>query len=135
MKRQLKDGSAPTNAWKRVRDIMLEVVVAVALVTGGIVYVASHPRSSLNWAGVALLANTVVVFGYLISWFRAEWRRLVFWAMLVVLLLGHVLIYIFVVSRISQLPLAYYLVLTTMELALFQLILRKLLNTGDTLQP
>ena len=118
--------------WKRVRDIFLEVVIAVALVTGGIIYVASHPRGSLNWGRIALAGNTVVVFGFLISWFRQEWKRLVFWTSLVVLLLGHTAIYIAVLSRVHDFPLAYYVVLNSMELALFTAILRRLLTrNGD----
>jgi len=126
----VKDVSAPVKHWKRVRDIFLEVVIAVALVTGGIIYVASHPRGSLNWGRIALAGNTVVVFGFLISWFRQEWKRLVFWTALVVLLLGHTAIYIAVLSRVHDFPLAYYVVLNSMELALFTAILRRLL-TGN----
>jgi hypothetical protein len=129
---QVKDVSAPVKHWKRVRDIFLEVVIAVALVTGGIIYVASHPRGSLNWGRIALAGNTVVVFGFLISWFRQEWKRLVFWTSLVVLLLGHTAIYIAVLSRVHDFPLAYYVVLNSMELALFTAILRRLLTrNGD----
>jgi hypothetical protein len=128
----VKDVSAPVKHWKRVRDIFLEVVIAVALVTGGIIYVASHPRGSLNWGRIALAGNTVVVFGFLISWFRQEWKRLVFWTSLVVLLLGHTAIYIAVLSRVHDFPLAYYVVLNSMELALFTAILRRLLTrNGD----
>lgn len=126
-----RDVSAPMNPWKRLRDIFLEVVIAVALVTGGIVYVASHPRGSLNWGRIALTGNTVIVFGLLISWFREAWRRLVFWAALVALLLGHTAAYILVLGRIHDFPLAYYVVLNSMELALFAAILRKLV-TGNT---
>jgi hypothetical protein len=114
--------------WKRLRDIFLEVVIAVVLVTGGIVYVASHPRGSLNWDRIALAGNTVVVFGFLISWFREAWSRLVFWTALVVLLLGHTAAYILVLSRIHDFPLAYYVILNSIELALFTAILRKLVT-------
>jgi hypothetical protein len=127
VRRQVKDVSAPIKSWKRVRDIFLEVVIAVSLVTGGIIYVASHPRDSLNWGRIALAGNTVVVFGFLISWFRQEWKRLVFWVAMVVLLLGHTAIYILVLSHVHDFPLAYYVVLNSMELALFTVILRKLL--------
>jgi hypothetical protein len=116
--------------WKRVRDIFLEVVIAVALVAGAFIYVASHPRDSLNWGFIALAINTVVVFGFLISWFRQGWKRLVFWAALVVLLLGHTTAYIFVLSRIHEFPLAYYVLLNSMELALFTTILSKLLTAN-----
>ena len=114
--------------WKRVRDLFLEIVIAVALVTWGIIYVASHPRGSLNWGHIAMAGNTVVVFGFLISWFRQAWKRLVFWTALVVLLLGHTAIYILVVSRFYDFPLAYYVLINSLEMALFTVILRKLLR-------
>jgi hypothetical protein len=118
--------SVPKNHWKRVRDIVLEVVIAVVLVTGAIIYVASHPRDSVNWDRIALAVNTIVVFGFLISWFRREWKRLLFWTTLVVLLLGHTTLYVLILSRVHEFPLAYYVVLNSMELALFAAILRKL---------
>jgi hypothetical protein len=114
--------------WKRVRDIFLEIAIAVALVIWGIIYVASHPRGTLNWGRIAMAGNTLVVFGFLISWFRQEWKRLVFWTALVVLLLGHTAIYILVISRFYVVPLAYYVVFNSMEMALFTGILRKLLR-------
>jgi hypothetical protein len=113
---------------KRVRDIFLEIVIAVALVIWGIIYVASHPRGTLNWGRIAMAGNTLVVFGFLISWFRQEWKRLVFWTALVVLLLGHTAIYILVLSRVHDFPLAYYVVFNSMEMVLFTGILRKLLT-------
>ncbi len=116
--------------WKRLGAIFLEVVIAVVLVTGGIVYVATHPRDSLNWSRIALAGNTIVVFGFLISWFRDAWRRLVFWTALVVLLLGHTAAYILVLSHIHEFPLAYYVLLNSMELVLFATILKKLV-TGN----
>jgi hypothetical protein len=125
---QEKDVSALMKPWKRVRDIFLEIAIAVALVIWGIIYVASHPRGTLNWGRIAMAGNTLVVFGFLISWFRQEWKRLVFWTALVVLLLGHTAIYILVISRFYVVPLAYYVVFNSMEMALFTGILRKLLR-------
>ena len=123
--------SAPMTRWKRLRDIFLEVVIAVVLVTAGILYVASRPRGSLNWSRIALAGNTAVVFGFLISWFRQAWKRLAFWTTLLVMLLGHTAAYVLVLSRIHDFPLAYYVVLNSMELALFTVILRKIV-TGNS---
>ena len=124
-----QDSSVLMKPRKRVRDIFMEIVIAVALVTWGIIYVASHPRGSLNWDRIAVAGNTVVVFGFLISWFRQEWKRLAFWTALVVLLLGHTAIYILVLSRVHDFPLAYYVLFNLMEMAMFTGILRKLLTT------
>ena len=51
-----------------------------------------------------------------------------FWTALVVLLLGHTAAYILVLSRIHDFPLAYYVVLNSIELVLFTAILRKLVT-------
>jgi hypothetical protein len=115
-----------------LRDVFLEVAIAVALATGGIVYVASHPKDSLDWGRISLAGNTAIVFGFLISWFRKEWRRLVFWTTLAFLLLCHTAAYVFVLVRIQGWPLSYYVVLNPIELALFVPILRKLVpNNAD----
>ena len=119
-------------ALKRLRDIFLEVVIAVVLVTGIVVYAATHPRDNLNWGLIALAGNTLVIFGFLISWFRAAWRRPVFWAVLAVLLLGHTAAYVLFLTRVPDFPLGYYIVLNSMELVLFTAILEKLVTTnGD----
>ncbi len=97
--------------------MFVEIVIAVALVTGGIAYLASHPKGGLNWGYITLAGNTAVVFGLPISWFRQAWIGLVFWAVLAVSLLGHVAVYVFVLVRIHDFPTAYYIILNSMELA------------------
>ncbi|HMK22585.1 MAG TPA: hypothetical protein VK466_09640 [Terriglobales bacterium] len=120
--------------WKRLRDIALEVAIAVALVATGILYVATHPRDGINWSRIALAGNTIIVFGFLISWFHEAWRRLLFWAVLMVLLLGHTAAYIFALSRIHEFPLAYYVVLNSIELAFFTVILKRLMSKDNSSQ-
>lgn len=114
-------------SWRRVRDIVLEVLVALGLVIGGIVYVASHPGNRLNWGWIGLGGNTAVVFGFLIAWCRTAWKRLAFWITLTGLFVGHTAAYLFVLHRIKEWPLALYVVLNAVELVLFMSIFRKLL--------
>jgi hypothetical protein len=114
---------------KRARDLMLEVLIGVVLVTAFVAYLFSLPKgTTLNWQRIALVLNTSVVFGFLISWFRHEWRRVDFWATMTVLLLIHTAVYLFVLSRTEGWPLAYYVMANPIELALFAPVLRKVIS-------
>jgi hypothetical protein len=113
-------------SWKWLRDLMLEVLIALVAVTGGIIYVARHPKANQHWEIIALTGNTAIIFGFLISWFRHAWKRSVFWMTLAVFLLGHTATYVFVLGRVENWPLAYYVALNPIELALFTPILTKL---------
>ena len=118
---------SPSKSWKRLRDLLLEVLVVLVVVIGGIIYVALHPKANQHWEMIALAVNTAIVFGFLISWFRDEWKHVVFWATFAALLLAHTTTYLFVLRRIGELPLVYYFLLNPVELAIFAPILRKLL--------
>lgn len=111
---------------------MLEILIGVVLVTAFVVYLFSLPKgTTLNWQRIALVLNTFVVFGFLISWFRRECRRLDFWATMTVLLLLHTAIYLFVLSRTGGWPLAYYVMANPIELALFAPVLRKAVSKNE----
>jgi hypothetical protein len=91
------------SARKRAKDLLLEVVIAIALVTASVAYLFSLPKGTkIDWRPVALLLNTVTVFAFLISWFRHAWKRLVFWATLAVLLLAHTAAYMLVLSHVRD---------------------------------
>jgi hypothetical protein len=113
--------------WKRVGGLLLEVLIAITVVASAVVYVASHPANSLDWGRIALYANTGVVFGFLVWWFREKWKELKFWTGVSVLLLVHLTGFIFAIQRIPEMPLVYYAVLNPIELSLVVPILRKLL--------
>jgi hypothetical protein len=113
---------------KRIRDVLLEVVSVTVLLSGAIAYVVMHPKATLNWGAAAFAVNTIVVFGFLISWFRQEWKRLVFWTVLIVVLLLQWLIYVSAFQRLSSnIPLIYYTFFDTVELALIVPILSAIL--------
>jgi hypothetical protein len=122
-----RTGSAPLRmkSWKRLRELLLEVLFAVVGVTAGIIYVAGHPTANQHWDLITLVGNTAIIFGFLISWFRGAWKRLVFWTVLIVMFLGHTAVYLFVLRRIQDFPLAYYVVLNPIELFVFISILQK----------
>ena len=111
---------------KRARDLLVEILIGIILVTAFVAYLFTLPKGiTLNWRHIALALNTLVVFGFLISWFRDVWKCLAFWATITALLLVHTAIYLFVLGRIEGWPLAYYVVLNPIELAIFAPILRK----------
>jgi hypothetical protein len=114
-----------TNLRRRIRNILLEALIGMALVTAFAVYVVkTHDSTKVrNWTPIIQLGNTALVFGFLIQWFRYAWSRGKFWAFLIVLLLIHIALYMLLLARIHQLPLVYYALLDMCELALFQRIL------------
>jgi len=114
---------------KRVRDLLLEILFGFVLVMAFVAYLFTLPKgTTLNWQRVALVLNTVVIFGFLISWFRDVWKCSVFWATIAALLLAHTALYLFVLNRIEGWPLAYYVIANPVELALFTPVLRKVVK-------
>ena len=111
--------------WKRLRDILIEVLIASSLVGGMVAYVSYHPNTGLPWPWIALVGNTAIVFGSLIAWFRYAWKTPVFWLCLMVLLLGHSAAYILVLSRIHDFPLVWYVLLNSGELVVLAPIVEK----------
>ncbi len=113
--------------FKRIRDVAIETLIAVILVTAFVVYLFKFPKESRpNWGLVAFIVNTAIVFGFLVSWFRHLRKNVLYWAVLAVLLLCHIAIYVFAHRRIEQIPLVFYLLTNSAELAFFSHILQKL---------
>jgi hypothetical protein len=112
------------NLLRRTRDLIIETLVAVILVTAFVVYLFIVPKENRpNSAWVALTINTAIVFGFLISWFRYAWSSPRYWTMLGALLFCHSAIYIFALHRAGQLPLLFYVASNSAELVLFSRIL------------
>jgi len=106
-------------ALKRVRDLALEVAIAVTIVGGFTAYLWTHPRGAeFDWKWIALIGNTATVFGFVIWWFRDAWATFAFWGGVLVLIVGHLAIYSFALRRIDSLPLAYYSLFNLAEWAL-----------------
>ena len=92
----------------------------------------SSPAVELPWPWIAFVANTGIVFGFLIAWFREEWTGRVFWVCLTLLFMAHAAVYIAVLTRIHALHLIYYLLLNHGELAVFESIVEEfVLRYGD----
>jgi hypothetical protein len=118
---------------KRVREIVIETLIGVVLVSAFVAYLFVSPTKgqNINWRLVAIIVNTLIVFGFLVSWFRHTWRNAFFWAAFTILLLGHLAIYAIILGRIQHLPFVYYAVLNVIELAVFTRILRRLSPDGS----
>ncbi len=114
-----------TRLRKRIRDVILDTLIAIVLVTAFAKYVIkTHDAIKVrNWTPVIQVGNTVLVFGLLIHWFRYAWNRGTFWAVLSVLLLVHIAMYVLFLARVHQLPPVYYALLVAFELGAFQRIL------------
>jgi hypothetical protein len=112
---------------KRIRELIIETLIAVILVTAFVVYLFMVPKENRpNGIWMPLVLNTAIVFGFLISWFRHAWKSAQYWAVLVVLLVCHSAVYISVLHRIGHLPLIIYVAANSAELVLFSWILWKL---------
>lgn len=124
-----------TSLGKRIRDIILEALIAILLITAFAVYVIkTHDATKVrNWTPVIQLGNTALVFGFLIQWFRYAWSRSTFWAALSVLLLVHIAVYMLLLARIHQFPLVYYALLGACELGVFERILVRGISLGERL--
>jgi hypothetical protein len=113
---------------KRMRDIALETLIAVALVGGFVAYLFSTPKGhDISLLPLIGAANTAIVFGYLLSWFRASLKRARFWAAVGVFLLGHLVAYYFLLFQAVRIPLAVYGLIDVCELVAFSQLLRKVL--------
>jgi hypothetical protein len=110
---------------KRIRDLLIEIAIAIALVVALIVFKVEHPNADLRWNVIALVVNTAIVFGYLVTWFRDAWLKPLFWSWMMVLFLAHLVVYAVVIIRIHEFPLIYYVIVNTGELALFTSFLRR----------
>jgi hypothetical protein len=116
---------------KRVREIAIEVLIATVLVSAFVAYLLTAPKgTTVDWRPIAVVINTLVVFGFLISWFRGTSKNVRFWAILAILLFGHVAVYIILYRHVQQLPASNYAVFDLLELGLFSFVLSKLVAAG-----
>jgi hypothetical protein len=120
-----------TSTSKRIRNLSIEVAIAIVLVGSLVVFRFRHPETDLNWSKVALFGNTAIVFGYLVAWFRDVWRRPIFWAYVSAALIVHLAGYLVILNRIPQFPFVYYVLLNAGEIALLVLFLRKQISNGS----
>ncbi len=112
---------------RRIGDLFIEIVAAVVLVTLYVVYLFHRPAgASLPWGWITLVINTLIVFGFLVAWFRRSWRNYLFWATVVLLLLCHLLVLSFFAGP-HFLPTGFYaFLINPIELLVFAKILKRI---------
>jgi hypothetical protein len=117
---------------KRIRDLAIETLIAVGLVSAFVIYLFLRPRGqALNLRPLVVATNTAIVFGYLLSWFRFTWKSSRFWAAIAALLLCHLGLCAFIFYRPQLPPLAFFAFLDVAELVVFsQFLNRFILNRG-----
>jgi hypothetical protein len=116
---------------KRIRDLAIETLIAIILVSAYVAYLFWRPKESgLDWQLISQAVNTAIVFGFVIAWFRHAWKSFLFWAVLAIFLLGHLAAYKLLAGHAQHWPLAYYAVLNAIELILFSQLFNKLLSKG-----
>ena len=112
---------------QRARDLTIEVLIAVVLVTAYVIYLFRFPERLRpdSWKTIGLFVNTIVVFGFLVSWFKHQWKNTQFWLVLGLLLFCHMALFVFFIRLIEHVPLATYVLTNSIELAVFSRILSK----------
>jgi len=113
---------------KRAGDLLIETVIGIILVTGYVadLFITLPKGITPNWEYIAFGVNTLVVFGFSISWYRDAWKCSSFWVAILVLLLGHTAVYLSLLHYTEGLPLMFYVVLNPVELTVFTPFLRKI---------
>lgn len=118
---------------KRIRDLALEIVIAVAFVCAVITCAVMRPNDNIaethtHFHEFALVVNTLLVFGILIKWFRDAWRRRVFWVALAAMMLLHVVACLLMLDRLAELPFIYYALIDVGEWGVLDQVLRRILS-------
>jgi hypothetical protein len=103
-------------AAKRLLEILTYVLIAVALVSGIILY-ANHNRGGKppdgRWVG--LVGITPVTFGYPLKWYHRYWRRWPFWCAFFCLLALHLAAYVTLLRNVEQFGLLWFAILNPLE--------------------
>ncbi len=105
--------------WRRVRDWLLYVVIAVLILAAagafGVYQAMSggSPDLPLKWLG--FVGMTAIVFGYAIHACRRSWRTHKFWLLLTTFFIVYSGLGVFVLTRVTSVPLILYGILTGIE--------------------
>ncbi len=105
----------------RIKDWLLYVAIAVLIVVSIWMFAMHQARSggspnlALKWLGFA--GMTVIVFGYSIRACRRLWGKQRFWLFLGAFFVVHSGLGMFVLLRVSTVPLVLYAVLIAIEYA------------------
>ena len=94
---------------RRLQDLALEILIALAVVSATLLWANSVPPHApfpTKWVG--LVARRRYLFGYALQWCK-QYRRLIrFWLAFVTLLLLHSVAFVFVLVRVGRWPLIWF---------------------------
>ncbi|MGC1490254.1 MAG: hypothetical protein WA798_02710, partial [Candidatus Acidiferrum sp.] len=98
-----------------------------------VAYLFSKPKGQhADLRPLAMVINAIIVFGYLITWFRYAWKNILFWTAAAVFLVAHIGLYLVILQRYQRVPTTLYALLDVAELVIFsQCINRLVLKSGD----
>jgi len=120
----------------RIRDLFFYVVIALAVGLGIAWFAYSGPpRESdaiARWGGLAV--NTAILFGYMIKDSRNFWRATPFWTLMVSTLVAHLLVFSYVLLRVTEWRVSWFLVMYPIEVPLFLFLRERILarkQSGD----
>jgi hypothetical protein len=102
---------------RRVGDFVVYIIIGVAFALA-IAWGAIHSSESGaeifgKWGG--LLVNTLIVFGYTIRYNRPALKRSSFWAIVLIFLALHLLVFIVIFERISEWRVLWWVIVTPAE--------------------
>ncbi len=112
---------------RRIRDFVLYVAIAVAVVAFALLYAVRSAKSGssgrlpLRWLGLG--ATTAVVFGYVLRPCKRYYHLVRFWVAFVGLFALHLGVYIVVLLHVEQWGLAWFAIITPVEIFVMGLIL------------
>ena len=108
--------SSRRGALARVRDIALEVVIAVVLVVV-VLYAAIHSNLPeevfFRWFGLAVA--TAIAFGYPLAWYRRHWHHSLFWMAWTALLAIHLSAYVAILLSVAHFGYLWFAIMTPLE--------------------
>jgi hypothetical protein len=100
--------------WTLIGVGLLIVGIAFALVNiARAEYQDQYPILETRWIGVVLF--TILVFGFVASVFRASWKRTSFWMWLGVMLMGHMVAYAVVLTKVVEWRAVWFVLVTLVE--------------------
>ena len=122
---------------KRLMTLAIEVLLALGLVAGVLLYADHGPLPWMPSAGWWMLAGmTALLFWRTIVVFRSNWPQRTFWASVAGLFVVHLLVWVILIKRIPELRPIWFIPAFAVELALFILCLNEMgfRPTGDDRQ-
>ena len=118
---------------KRIRDLAIEVGIAVALICLLVFFTIrarTHAQFEFRWIGLGIW--TALAFGYPVVAFRPYWRRPLFWLSFAVLLAMHLAAYLVLFQRpVVDMASVVMLLVTMFEMRVIVAILDRVVSLSD----